>query len=74
MEKYIKEKNQTNLEKNLTLIKKLSRPAVKYDLIKSAMKEIHPRESEVLRDKQEDQSTVFTEEDFKKFEQSYFSV
>lgn len=79
IERYIKQKDQNNLEKNLALLKKLSKPTVKYSLIKPAMQKLHRNErineegannNKII--KAETETSVFTEEDFRDFEKTYF--
>jgi hypothetical protein len=76
IEKYIKKKNQTNLEKNLSYLNKISKRSVKYDLIKPALdKSARGAHSsaELMEDSEVNNQSVFTEEDFTNFEKFYFN-
>lgn len=62
-------KDKSNLRNNLKYLKKMSKIALKYDQVKSV---IAPSKPESQTTKPAEQS-VFTEEDFKSFEKTYFN-
>ncbi|CAF0909668.1 unnamed protein product [Brachionus calyciflorus] len=70
VEKYSdkKIKKANLLEKNLAYLKKISKPVVKYDLIEPALNSKRKQKKEIRKEEE----SVFTEEDFKNFEKSYF--
>ena len=70
IESYRDESKINNVQKNLDFIKKISRPVVDYETIASA---VSVRKIEKPNKKVSNESSVFTEEDFKSFEKSYFN-
>ncbi|RNA02683.1 active regulator of SIRT1 [Brachionus plicatilis] len=63
-----KNKKKALLTNNLSYLNKISKPVVKYDLIESVLnKKSKPKEHT-----KKVEESVFTEEDFKNFEKSYF--
>lgn len=63
-----KNKKKALLTNNLSYLNKISKPVVKYDLIESVLnKKSKPKEPT-----KKAEESVFTEEDFKNFEKSYF--
>ena len=74
IEKYHEEKKKSNLDKNLSIIKNISKPVVKFDTIRSAI--LDKRTLDALSRKQppkKENESVFTEQDFKEFEKTYFN-
>lgn len=70
VEKFYEKKSKKSalLKNNLQYLKKISKPVVKYDLIETVLNtRSKPKESE-----KRPEESVFTEEDFKNFEKSYF--
>lgn len=67
----MKSKDKTNLEKNLLLLKKLSKVTAKRSLGKP---NAQPLKTDVPKpiQGQNDQESAFTEEEFKEFENTYF--
>lgn len=74
VEKLVQEKNKNNLEKNLNILKKISRPVVKFETIRSAVLDKRTLDS---LDKKEVNTNAdesfFTEQEFKEFEKTYFN-
>lgn len=68
IETFMANKDKSNLKNNLKYLKKMSKISLKYDQVKSVLAPSKP-ESQT---KKADQS-VFTEEDFKSFEKTYFN-
>ena len=66
--------NKNNLDANLAYLKKISRPVANYELIRSALdsNKLQAKKS-IKKDDDNDEASVFTEEDFKNFEKSYFN-
>ena len=73
----MQERNKNNLEKNLSIIKKLSKPVIRFDTIRAAV--LDKQTLEAISKKQKtintktDQESFFTEQEFKDFEKSYFN-
>lgn len=72
IEKYNQKNTKNNLESNLSYLKKISKPVVKYDIIKEALEKTSSRRTNQDKTKKEE-STVFTDEDFKSFAKTYFN-
>ena len=72
LEKYCQEVNKNNLDVNLAYLKKISRPVANYELIRSALDSNKLQAKKSIK-KDDDEASVFTEEDFKNFEKSYFN-
>ena len=71
IEKYRQDSKKNNLDANLDYLSRISRPVIKYNLIESAISK--QRKTVDKKQKKQDEPTVFTEEDFKSFEKSYFN-
>ncbi len=70
------ERNKSNLEKNLGIIKKLSKPVIGFDTIRAAIldkKSLEAISKQQKIVKKTDQESFFTEQEFKDFEKSYFN-
>lgn len=63
-----KSKKSALLKNNLNYLKKISKPVIKYDLIETVLN----TRSNLKEAEKKTEESVFTEEDFKNFEKSYF--
>jgi hypothetical protein len=70
IEKYCQLNKKSNLDSNLMYLKRISKPVVNYDLIKTALGDKFT--SKVPKAKVQKEESVFTEKDFKDFQKTYF--
>ena len=73
----MQKRNKNNLEKNLSIIKKLSKPVIRFDTIRAAVLDKQTLEAiskkQKTINKKTDEESFFTEQEFKDFEKSYFN-